>query len=522
MEESTTAATPAILAEDEATKPDVPEENIDEDADGGADVDADADAGADDDVDAGADDGVDADAKPSNSEAVTADTAPEAAKKRKRKKKKKKKKKKKRKQSSNAVEKLTRTEEPTVNTAVTIVPSPKISQPIQLAKNIVPYPASPLSNSCSDSTRSDTPKSDDTKSQAQARTPSIVLPDSTANHVSDDDSGDWEKVESRGKKGRRRTKNQATDINLKVTKLDRTISSSPTKSKDQSINTPLSSPSRNKAKKTSASRRRQAHRKLVKEILMGVLDLVDIEVNRRRKQAAKELNEERRKKNEERRRLRNQRSQIVTAANGQPVQTVSNWKTFNGSQESDGMGEASTTEEVNFKELSKDSSTQTDMGFKSAKQDQGTAVTVSETVSGSEEVKSFASDLAVNNKAEHPPTLLAGPVATSSNSSVASSLEIPQLNNGEMHLCDVCNQLTADAGNFIRRRAMACAPRRYERASLIAALQDTVSVSVSSIHLFEFWSCTCNYYTIRYLAYLGLQMPSRTIWKLCHIFRFTQ
>jgi len=391
-------------------------------------------------------------------------------------KRKKKKKKKKRKQSVNAAEKSPQVECTATNSGSAIgANEPPLSK--QSAKNELSQPTSPCSQSCTDSTvfirksRSDSIvlKPDDVPSLSKALvTSTSTAPlDSTAPQIEDNESGDWEKVESRGKKGRRRAKNQSSDTISKVVKPDKNTSASSLTNKDQVMNNSASSPSRSKSKKTIASRRRQVNRKFVKDILIGVLDIVDVEITKRRKQAAKELNEERRKINEERRRLRSLRTQT-----GSKVRIVPEWGNSSVSKLTKSV-ETNQVKETIEKDVSKDSSTQTELGFK-VKQDQGTAVTVSETVSGSEEVKSFASDLAVNTKLEHPPTLLSGPGASSSNSSVASSLEIPQINSGEMHLSDVCDQLTADSENFMRRRAMACTPRRYGRASLIAALQDAV------------------------------------------------
>lgn len=86
----------------------------------------------------------------------------------------------------------------------------------------------------------------------------------------------------------------------------------------------------------------------------------------------------------------------------------------------------------------------------------------------------------------------------SASSSVASSLEVPHgrhlhrhhssvsnENDVGYHLLDVCDRLSRDMDVFMGRRAVALCARRQERGALLAALQDTASVSVgvTAVHL---------------------------------------
>lgn len=92
---------------------------------------------------------------------------------------------------------------------------------------------------------------------------------------------------------------------------------------------------------------------------------------------------------------------------------------------------------------------------------------------------------------EPPLPALLGPGNTNStSSSVASSLEAPHArhihhhcstaneNDVGYHLLDVCDRLSRDMDIFMRRRSLALVIRRRERGALLAALQDTASVSV--------------------------------------------
>jgi hypothetical protein len=88
------------------------------------------------------------------------------------------------------------------------------------------------------------------------------------------------------------------------------------------------------------------------------------------------------------------------------------------------------------------------------------------------------------------PALLGPGNTNSASSSVASSLEAPHTrhihhhfstaneNDVGYHLLDVCDRLSHDMDVFMGRRALALGIRRRERGALLAALQDTASVSV--------------------------------------------
>lgn len=117
---------------------------------------------------------------------------------------------------------------------------------------------------------------------------------------------------------------------------------------------------------------------------------------------------------------------------------------------------------------------------------------------------SSSGDIAVNASAEQhvkvdkkdtsptpPLQTLPWPGNTNSaSSSVASSLEVPHgrhlhhhhssvanENDVGYHLLDVCDRLSRDMDVFMGRRAVALCIRRRERGALLAALQDTASVS---------------------------------------------
>ena len=85
-----------------------------------------------------------------------------------------------------------------------------------------------------------------------------------------------------------------------------------------------------------------------------------------------------------------------------------------------------------------------------------------------------------------PLQTLLGPGSTySASSSVASSLEAPHAshicpaneNDVGYHLLNVCDRLSHDMDVFMGRRSLALGIRRRERGALLAALQDTASVS---------------------------------------------
>ena len=115
---------------------------------------------------------------------------------------------------------------------------------------------------------------------------------------------------------------------------------------------------------------------------------------------------------------------------------------------------------------------------KSSVADQNTAQTIPESLSG---------------VSSAPVQTLVGPGNNNSaGSSVASSLEAPHATRHKphhhhdsykeddvgYHLLKVCDRLSADMSTFMRRRSSALVVRRRERAVLLAALQETVQVSI--------------------------------------------
>lgn len=118
---------------------------------------------------------------------------------------------------------------------------------------------------------------------------------------------------------------------------------------------------------------------------------------------------------------------------------------------------------------------------KSSIADQNTAQTIPESLSG---------------VSTAPVQTLVGPGNNNSaSSSVASSLEAPHATRHKphhhhdsckeddvgYHLLKVCDRLSLDMNTFMRRRASALSVRRRERGVLLAALQDTVQVSICQI-----------------------------------------
>ena len=283
---------------------------------------------------------------------------------------------------------------------------------------------------------------------------------------------------------------------------------------------------KSKGTRTSASRKKVANRKVVKEILTGVLDKVHEEVRRKKPVATK------------------------PAVNPWKVNAGGNKVASSAVKQSDKIRRdaAATRKQASVKGATVESSlhvarlyqmpeskaspkiekntlrtkaspaghTKASAGLAA---DQNTAPTFQETISavstpsnvleapeslkipGDPAMKSSSSDSAnevvrnddrpviQHNRSENPPlpTLLNPENANSANSSVASSLEVPhssRLHHSNStadakdvgyHLLDVCDRLSRDMSLFMSRRALALSIRRRERGALLAALQDTVS-----------------------------------------------
>jgi hypothetical protein len=112
--------------------------------------------------------------------------------------------------------------------------------------------------------------------------------------------------------------------------------------------------------------------------------------------------------------------------------------------------------------------------------DQNTAQTIPESLSG---------------VSSAPVQTLVGPGNNNSaSSSVASSLDAPHATRHKphhhhdsckeddvgYHLLKVCDRLSSDMNTFMKRRASALTLRRRERGALLAALQDSVQVSINT------------------------------------------
>lgn len=122
--------------------------------------------------------------------------------------------------------------------------------------------------------------------------------------------------------------------------------------------------------------------------------------------------------------------------------------------------------------------------------------TRSESSSGEsvEEIKPPSNSKQVNQEGSLSPplpTLLSPGNANSATSSVASSLDAPHAvhhnhhtsypgneNDVGYHLLRVCDRLTQDISQFMRRREQALRVRRHERGLVLAALQESLTVSI--------------------------------------------
>jgi len=363
-------------------------------------------------------------------------------------------------------------------------------------------------------------------------------------HESADDHSAWETVEAKGRGNRNR----------------RACPGQPRSERSGMHNASQGSTSgtgtagSKKNKKPAASRRRNASRKMAKEIISSVLDGVDAEVKRRRSQVAKSVGS------------RALPGRLSLAANG-TIQG-SAWQArpmtlrdiVVGKLQADADNAASMKVPATVRPLAvkaagsgagRSGMNDTNTVDKSNvpmprikprsvwvadQSNQSTAPTVPETLSGisattqssgvtdgdnasmscitgTEKVAerstaidySSSGDMAVfasaqqHVKDEKKETSPVPPLQTlpwpgntySASSSVASSLEVPHgrhlhhhhrsvanENDVGYHLLDVCDRLSRDMDVFMGRRAVALGVRRQERGALLAALQDTASVSL--------------------------------------------
>lgn len=271
---------------------------------------------------------------------------------------------------------------------------------------------------------------------------------------------------------------------------------------------------KSKSKRTPDSRKRNANRKIIKEILSSVLDSVD---------------EEAKKKQQQKARVAKAPVPSTPAWQGNGILSKKEAGTMRdvvvGGQpnKSQPVSKEISTKGtgVKAKDKEEDPSPSKRSKGQNTAADQNTATTVPETVSAVSDARRAQASAdrglarsdsssgeesgdvhkqdpvptpAQSGKDTSPPlpTLLSPGNANSSSSSVASSLEAPHASHGHhhtspanendvgYHLLDVCNRLTRDMEVFMARRAAALNTRRKERGALLAALQESVSVSAIS------------------------------------------
>jgi hypothetical protein len=354
---------------------------------------------------------------------------------------------------------------------------------------------------------------------------------SPTKHAADDD--EWETVEV---KTRGRNRNKAFDCRGQ--------------SHNAWYNNQGNSGRKVKEKRTSQSRKRNAYRKIAREILSSILDSVEVEVQRRQKTVANQGEAE---SLEQKKRAVKSEATLTSLksshSSGKPL-TMRDIVLGKHSNAEKKESESTTNNPVVYagavrsgRPSSESISTggSTEVKTKGTQTtppslDQGTAPTFPETLSGAsantqsslatEEVDnvfdkvgqanrgdivladdssssvdaedepgpgaSKAAASSENDSSPPPPlpTLLGPGNANSATSSVASSLEAPHAsshrhhhsssgnaNDVGYHLLDVCDRLSRDMNVFMTRRAAALSARRLERGALLAALQETVSVS---------------------------------------------
>ena len=297
----------------------------------------------------------------------------------------------------------------------------------------------------------------------------------------------------------------------------------------------VSNGSKKNKTRTQATRKKQIMRKIVKDILSGVLDSVDDEVKRRRQQQVRSS-----------RNASNVAAPVVAwnggnraaglpegaqkditsrdtpvAVTGQASATATQKQKQSPQPEQKNGGATNTpqtTSPAGKKATPVSASPAKESKAQGTCADQQTASTIPETVSAVSDTRrtppnegrniarndSSSSDGDENRKQERAaipthagkmpspvpplPTLLSPGNANSTSSSVASSLEAPHASHTHRHtpsaneddvgyhLLDVCDRLTRDMHVFMARRATALNTRRQERGALLGALQESVSV----------------------------------------------
>jgi len=275
-----------------------------------------------------------------------------------------------------------------------------------------------------------------------------------------------------------------------------------------------------KGARTPASRKKVANRKVVKEILGLVLDKVDDEVKKRRPSVKKPTS--------------NPWKTNVSPAQVPAGKTESVWSTRGVVAGRNADIHSATTPVATAGR--KVYTTETKRKTVTPGADQSTAPTYQETVSAvstpseptREPVRQVSKVAPTRNVALQPsqkpapeprgkvaavskfrdavspplPTLLNPESTNSAGSSVASSLEVPNVyhhrhvsttpdeNDVGYHLRAVCDRLSCDMSVFMSRRAHALSSRRRERGAILASLQDTISsLWPGSCHVELYGSC---------------------------------
>ena len=344
----------------------------------------------------------------------------------------------------------------------------------------------------------------------------------------------WETVaaKARGSRGRRACSGQGG-------------SGRPSAQGTPSVTTGAGSASK-KVKKARDSRRRAASRKVAKDIISSVLDGVDADVKRRRMQAAKSVGVAKRPDRLSQAingslqgsawqlrpmtmrdvvlgRLRAE-AEIQPKVETGPIDNCDAGPSGKKSVNADGKARASAwvadqctaptvPETVSGISAGNTQSSGISVG------DNGSVSCITTTEKAAERTlpgDCSSGGMAVHASAQHhtkvdnketsptpPLKTLLGPNDNSASSSVASSLEVPHgrhlhhhhssvsnENDVGYHLLDVCDRLSRDMDVFMGRRAVALGIRRRERGALLAALQDTASVSISAYDIPLAFCCT--------------------------------
>jgi len=339
--------------------------------------------------------------------------------------------------------------------------------------------------------------------------------------IQEDDHDEWETVEVRSRGNRKK----ANDRN-----------NTPNNVRPNALHNHNGNNKQKKSPRTSESRKRSQRRKTARDIVVSVLDTVHEQVMKKNQQQPKVQNPPsaprpvpnawgtiQTKKNissttvDKVASLQAGQSPAVGNREGATIRDVLMGKTNDPPQASQVAAPKGHTEQARQQE-----SDVSKIGVNKAAlsgADQNTAPTLTETLSAvsvvtdTRSVKNLrvASGAAAgesssnesvdatkpqNNSNQSQETQASPPLPTllspgnSATSSVASSLEAPHAahhnhlpyagNEKDVgyHLLRVCDRLTRDIGNFMKRRAQALEVRRYERKLVLSALQDSLTVSL--------------------------------------------